>query len=296
VTAVEAAIRPLAAHQHLQAVALLTDLATHVDAGRLRVAGRRLRYAVDPDGACASAGADFSRRYLHLSPLMDGMTALDGLLDAESAGVVATALAPFLVPVGPEDDRSTPQRRADGLVELVRLAVDAEGVPVLSGASAHLQVVVPLAALTGDGHQPSVLPDHPSGAGLLAAPTVDRLACDAQVSRIVMGPGSVPLELGRAQRLFSSHQRRALALRDGGCRFPGCPRPARFTDAHHVVSWLNGGQTDLANALLLCRFHHRLVHERGWRVSVDDQRIGAGGRVWFTGADGQQLTGDPIGP
>ncbi len=72
------------------------------------------------------------------------------------------------------------------------------------------------------------------------------------------------MALGRSQRLFSSHQRRLLALRDGGCRFPGCSRPPAHTDAHHVVPWSAGGATDIANAVLLCRFHHRLVHEGGW--------------------------------
>jgi HNH endonuclease len=74
------------------------------------------------------------------------------------------------------------------------------------------------------------------------------------------------LELGRATRVVSAAQRAALALRDGGCVFPGCARPLAWCDAHHLRHWLHGGATDLANLALLCRAHHRAVHEGGWRL------------------------------
>jgi hypothetical protein len=75
------------------------------------------------------------------------------------------------------------------------------------------------------------------------------------------------LDVGRRTRTIPPALRRALEVRDRGCRFPGCG--LRFTDAHHVRHWADGGPTSLANCLLLCRFHHRLVHEAGWRVTVD---------------------------
>jgi hypothetical protein len=102
------------------------------------------------------------------------------------------------------------------------------------------------------------------------------------------------VELGRSSRLFSPSQRRLLALRDGGCRFPGCHRPPSFTDAHHVHSWLDGGATDVANGLLLCRFHHRLVHEGGWTITVTAAGTDAG--VLFRGPRGQQMESVPRGP
>jgi hypothetical protein len=77
------------------------------------------------------------------------------------------------------------------------------------------------------------------------------------------------LGVGRSKRTFSAAQRRALAQRDGGCAWPGCHRSPSWCDGHHVVPWYLGGTTDLQNGLLLCRPHHSLVHERGWRLTRD---------------------------
>jgi hypothetical protein len=76
-----------------------------------------------------------------------------------------------------------------------------------------------------------------------------------------------PLDLGRSTRVISPAQRSALAVRDGGCVFPGCDRPLAWCDGHHLASWLDGGPTDLANLALLCRAHHRTVHEGGWQLT-----------------------------
>jgi hypothetical protein len=78
---------------------------------------------------------------------------------------------------------------------------------------------------------------------------VARIACDAQILPVLLNPDGVPMALGRSQWLFTPHQRRLLALRDGGCRFPGCSRPPAFTDAHHVIPWSHGGPTDTDNLI-----------------------------------------------
>jgi hypothetical protein len=80
------------------------------------------------------------------------------------------------------------------------------------------------------------------------------------------GPPTQPLEVGRATRTVSRAQRTALVVRDGGCGFPGCDRPQSWCEAHHLRHWLYGGPTDLANLTLLCRAHHRAVHEGGWQL------------------------------
>ena len=98
----------------------------------------------------------------------------------------------------------------------------------------------------------------------VSAETSRRLACDASFVRIGRSPDGTVLDVGRRSRTIPPALRRALEVRDRGCRFPGCG--LRFTDAHHVVHWADGGETSLANTILLCRFHHRLVHEEGWRV------------------------------
>ncbi|HUH12306.1 MAG TPA: DUF222 domain-containing protein [Longimicrobiales bacterium] len=114
----------------------------------------------------------------------------------------------------------------------------------------------------------------------VSSETSRRLACDASVVRVTRGPDGAVLDVGRKTRSISPALRRALEVRDGGCRFPGCN--ARFTDGHHVTHWADGGATSLANCLLLCRFHHRLVHEGGWRVEWWGE-----GRPAFVDARGQ---------
>jgi hypothetical protein len=98
----------------------------------------------------------------------------------------------------------------------------------------------------------------------VSAETSRRLSCDASVVRVTHNGDSSVLDVGRKTRTIPPALRRALEVRDCGCRFPGCH--LRFTDAHHVKHWADGGETGLSNCLLLCGWHHRLVHEAGWRV------------------------------
>src|SRR5262249_51035314 len=102
----------------------------------------------------------------------------------------------------------------------------------------------------------------------LAAETARRLACDASLVEVTEHDGRL-LALGRKRRTGSPPLRRALTARDRGCRFPGCDR-TRFVDAHHVRHWSRGGETNLENLILLCRRHHRLVHEHGYKLSLDE--------------------------
>jgi HNH endonuclease len=81
------------------------------------------------------------------------------------------------------------------------------------------------------------------------------------------GAPTQPLELGRSTRVVSPAQRTALAVRDGGCVFPGCDRPVSWCEGHHLWHWLDGGPTDLPNLALLCRAHHRAIHEGGWQLT-----------------------------
>jgi len=96
--------------------------------------------------------------------------------------------------------------------------------------------------------------------------TVRRLACDSAVTRVLFDSESVILDAGRAKRTVSGPMRRALEARDGGCVWPGCDRPAKWCAAHHVVHWINGGESNPENLVLLCHRHHTLVHEGGWRI------------------------------
>lgn len=265
----------------------LTALAHQVSVDDLRAAGRYLRHVVDPDGSARHAEEDFGRRWLSIAPLLDGMHSISGVLDAETAARLNTALAPFLVPTGPSDERSTDQRRADGLADIVHAAVRAGELPDLSGADTALQVDVPAATLLDGAPDPARLVGTSATPTWLTSITLGRLACDASVRRLLVSPDGQPIDLGRSVRVFSTIQRRALAHRDNGCRFPGCDRPPAHTDAHHLVPWMQGGASDLANGLLLCRFHHRQVQEGGW--SITSTELQANGPLTFAGPAFQRL-------
>jgi hypothetical protein len=119
---------------------------------------------------------------------------------------------------------------------------------------------------------------------------LDRLACDSGLlATLFDGPGTVLDANHRAER-FSTAQRRALAARDRGCVFPGCTRPPRHCDAHHLHERSHGGDTVVSNGATLCRFHHRLVHEYGWRLLIED------GHWLAIDRHGQTWTGRPAPP
>ena len=220
VRSIHRTLRALPPSARDEASDVLTGLAHQVGVDDLRTAGRHLRQVVDPDGSARHAEEDFGRRWLSLAPLLDGMHSVTGVLDAETAGRLNSALAPFLVPAGPQDLRSSDQRRADGLAEIVDTAVRSGDLPTLSGSSVALQVDVPLATLTGDAAHPARLAGSHSNPVWLLPTTADRLSCDASVRRLLLDPSGIPLDLGREVRVFSSPQRKALAARDAGCRFP----------------------------------------------------------------------------
>ncbi|WP_256041611.1 HNH endonuclease signature motif containing protein [Cryobacterium sp. SO1] len=106
--------------------------------------------------------------------------------------------------------------------------------------------------------------------------TIERLICDSGTINITFDQLDRPLDVGHEQRLFNRAQRRALAARDGGCRWPGCDRPPAFTEAHHIQHWQrDNGRTDINQGILLCRAHHLLLHNQRWQVFEDD------GRYWL---------------
>jgi HNH endonuclease len=108
--------------------------------------------------------------------------------------------------------------------------------------------------------------DHPGTAPSLAA---HLQAAATRLPATLGGAPTQPLEVGRTSRVVTAAQRVALVVRDRGCAFSGCDRPPAWCEAHHLVHWLHGGPTDLANLALLCRGHHRAVHEGGWRLGRD---------------------------
>jgi Domain of unknown function (DUF222)/HNH endonuclease len=163
---------------------------------------------------------------------------------------------------GDGDERSTAKRRADALTRIGRYFLDHADLPIDGGEVPHVSVVVSWETIR-DG--------LPSTHGDLALSPADisRLLCDANVARIVLGPESVPLDVGRAQRTVPRSLRRALAVRDQGCRYPGCDRRPSWCEAHHVIPWEHDGITALDNLVLLCSHHHHVVHRPGWHATFD---------------------------
>lgn len=121
----------------------------------------------------------------------------------------------------------------------------------------------------------------------LTGSEIDRIACEAAVNRVVFDPESYPLDVGRTKRLVTKGQRLALDARDLGCGFPGCDRPAKWCDAHHLIHWKDGGPTILMNLVLLCRHHHNLIHDHGWTIK------GEPGDLKFYRPDGTLLGEKP---
>jgi hypothetical protein len=115
------------------------------------------------------------------------------------------------------------------------------------------------------------------GAGPISLAAMRRLACDASVTTVTVDGAGRPLDVGRSTRSIPAAVRTALVHRDRGCRYPGCDRPPEWTDAHHLRHWADGGKTAIGNLVLLCRRHHRLMHERGETATwADDGSLAVG--------------------
>jgi len=244
----------------------LLEAADRMNPGHVWLLGQRLRHALDRERALADANAMHERRRLHLTRGLDGALTLDGLFDPEAGAILRTAIDALTRPL-PDDDRIAPQRRADALVELARRQLDGGALPASGGQRPHLSVVVPAAALR---HEAGAPPAELEWSGPIVDQTARRMGCDAVCSTIEVDEEGMPMTVGRATRTVPPSIRRALVVRDRGCRFPGCDRPPAWTDGHHLVHWADGGETALENLVLLCRPHHRLVHEQGWTLRRND--------------------------
>jgi uncharacterized protein DUF222 len=228
------------------------------------------------------SGADAmrARRRLHASVSFGGMVRVDGDLDPETGESLLTALRAVMdsdVRSGGDDDvsRTPAQGRADALGEICRQWLDRTDRPIVAGERPHLTVTVPAEALAiGGGTQggdANVAVAELDQAGPLDIHAARRLACDASVMRVVLGPRSEPLDVGRRTPVVPAAIRRAVIVRDRRCRFPGCDRPPAWCDPHHVEHWADGGATALPNLLLLCRRHHGMVHRPGgFRLELID--------------------------
>jgi hypothetical protein len=262
----------------------LVDAARSLPVMKLRDAVAQWRATADAERAVQDEERRFERRRLHLSAALDGMVRVDGELDPVTGQTVITALravedADVRSGVGhrsgekhgrsAEPDARTPaQRRADALGEICRQWLDLADRPLVSGERPHVVVTMDVGSLERRSGRLLDLED----VGRIDGETARRLACDSNVSRVITGAASQPLDVGRKTKVVPPALRRAVAARDGGCAFPGCDRPSSWCDAHHVDHWADGGMTSIANLVLLCRRHHRLVHHRRFTVQMTNER------------------------
>ena len=237
---------------------LFLDLARRHDLRSLRRATARFKRIALADGTEPSAHDG-----LRVSPLYDGRTVISGELSDLAAETVVTALHAYTDPPDERLTKTTSRRYAEALVRICEVALAHTGTP--ERARAQVSIVVDWKTLTE--RQPGRLdgeftgPIHPRD--------IERLLCDCDISRVVTGPDSLPLDVGRMRRNPTPAMRRALVERDGGCRWPDCDRPAGFCDAHHVRPWIPDGETKLSNLILLCSHHHHVTHKPGWSMTFD---------------------------
>lgn len=274
-----------------QATVTLVNEAATRDADEVGRMARGARDTLDRIGVADREEQLRSRRSLRRSSVIDGMRRVTLMLDPESDAVLSGAIDAAMSPRfgGPrfvdatareraarliDDERSNEQMALDVLLDLVRIGVDQDDGHILGSHKPGLRVTIPLAdLLSAVDERGREHPSHDSGVAWLeggteplSAATARRILCESGALPIVLSGAGEPLDLGRTRRLFSGPQRVALANRDGGCRWPGCDRPPSWAEAHHINPFGAGGKTDLADGLLLCRRHHLLLHNHGWRV------------------------------
>jgi Domain of unknown function (DUF222)/HNH endonuclease len=223
------------------------------------------------------------RRFLSCQWDEDGSLRLNARLTADEGALVLAALKAAEEPR--DEERDWAQVRADALVSIARSALASEpGDRARPGGDpCELIIHVDSDSLAGERIiERSELADGPP----LAPETVRRLGCDAAIVRILERDGQ-PLTVGRRTRSIPPALRRALCSRDQGCRFPGCGH-RRFLHAHHIRHWARGGTTELGNLVQLCSYHHRLVHEGGFRVERSEP-----GGLRFRRPDGRRIVDVP---
>lgn len=224
---------------------------------------RDLVNALDQDGAVPDEREPAQVNELHLTRNpAGGGGRIKAQLDAPTFDAVATALDTLSKPAA-EDGRGLGERQADALGDVCRRTLDLGDTPTSGGERPHLNVIIALSDLEHRARTATL--DY--GGSLLAA-DLRVLACDARVVPVVLGGAGQPLDVGRAMRTVPAYLRRAVVVRDRGCAFPGCERAPAWCDVHHILEWECGGSTDIENLVMLCRFHHRLLHHDEWTVQI----------------------------
>jgi len=266
------------------AAAHLLEEATLRTVEELATAARSVRDLLDPEGAQRRFDERFDARSFRTWTDRDGVRRGSFTFDDVGAVGIDTIMGTALRPrrggprfVDPdeaararqlqEDPRTNDQLAYDLMMDIIRAGALADAATVFGTRQAGIRIVVTKAAHDDVLHgQPAVALVEDTGA-TLPGWLVGARTCDTGTVTVALDPAGNPLDLGREARLFTPKQRIALAIRDGGCRIPGCDRPASYCEAHHIDPFAQGGRTDIDRGVLLCPFHHMNLHHHGWRIT-----------------------------
>jgi hypothetical protein len=208
-------------------------------------------------------------RQLSVSTTMDGRREIKGHLNGDLGQLVDTALRVASTQDPEEGPKRTPgERKADALGDICKYFLDHQMIRTGSSHRPHVNVIVTHDELeSGRGGR------YDDGTALDRI-GLETILCDCNIHRVLIDQVGAVLDFGTSTKTIEPDLRAALVVRDQGCRFPGCDRPATWADAHHINQWWrHGGPTNIANLALLCRAHHRTVHKPGWHARLKDGAI-----------------------
>jgi hypothetical protein len=271
----------------------LVDRAEEFGPKELGRIGRRILDVVAPDVAETAEAVRLADLEAHAAQktrltmrrLGDGTTRISGRLSDAAATRLATYLEAYANPRGGGKGKAGDKKAGDAVARLTyprRMgeafaqfleAADPSRLPLHGGDATTVVVTVPLAALraelaAADLIGGGLVPGDDLTGDRITAAQARRLACTAKILPAVLGGDSLPLDLGRARRLFNGPQRKALLVRDRTCRAEGCDVPGTWCEAHHLHPWHSGGRTDLDDGVLLCSHHHHRIHDDAYRVEL----------------------------
>ncbi len=252
-----------------RAEADLVDHARVMDPHHLGRVAAKLLDALDPDGDFEPKDpADRAELALGPRDPRTGLTPIRGRLDDQTVAAFIAATDPLAAPRpevdGIKDQRPAATRLAQALTTVLDAYLALGDGPTQGGERPHVTMAVDFDAMTGALGSATL-----TAAGTPVPPAVARrLLCDCDIIPAVLGSTGEPLDIGRATRIWPTGIRRAAILRDKGCVFPGCDRPARWADLHHIRFWADGGPTSLTNAAVLCGYHHTLIHQGDWIIRM----------------------------
>ncbi len=251
-------VAPLWAEGEANLVPALAGLSPADTAGVMRTWRAKADAVIDDDDGPAPKANS-----LHLSGLLDGRGAGSLDLDADHLAVLRAALAEAMPAHNRDEPMALSERQAEGLDAICRFYLG-DHEPKARKNRPHLNLMITLEDLLAGHGGLDVETGDPITAEMIAA-----AACEAEIHKVILSTHGAVLYYGRATRTIPADLRTAIAVRDRGCRWPGCDRPPTATEIHHIIAWEHGGTTDYDNLVMLCSKHHHLLHRDHWDFVLD---------------------------